>query len=304
MVAFIDDHRDVYGVAPICAVLQMAPSTYYAHKARQRDPSPRARRDRILRGHIRRVWQTDHCVYGARKVWRALRREGHTVARCTVERLMRQMGLEGVRRGRAWTTTTGSDPRAGRPVDLVDRDFTVDAPNRLWVADYTFVATWHGFVYTAFVIDAYARRIVGWRCSTHQRTEFVLDALEQAIHDRTRDGRDGVNGVIHHSDAGSQYLAIRYGDRLVDAGINPSVGSVGDSYDNSLAETIIGLYKTEVVRRRGPWRTIDDVEFATLEWVHWFNTRRLFGPIGYVPPAEHEANYYAALGQLTLPGLN
>jgi len=301
MVAFIDDHRDVYGVEPICAVLPIAPSTYHWHKARQRDSalrSARARRDRDLRGHIRRVWQTNHSVYGARKVWHELRREGHQVARCTVERLMRQMGLEGVTRSRAWTTTTDSTSSTGRPADLVDRVFTVAAPNRLWVADYTFVATWRGFCYTAFVIDAYARRIVGWRCSTHQRAEFVLDALEQAIYDRTRGGLDG---LIHHSDAGSQYLAIRYGDRLVDAGINPSVGSVGDSYDNSLAETIIGLYKTEVIRRRGPWRGIDDVEFATLEWVHWFNTRRLFGPIGYIPPAEHEANHYAAQGQLTLP---
>ena len=301
MVAFIDDHREDYGVEPICRVLQIAPSTYY--DAKTRPPSARAVRDEQLKAHITAVWHANWRVYGARKVWRELRRQGVAVARCTVERLMRAEGLAGAVRGRAWKRTTLADAAAARPADLVDRQFTVDAPNRLWVADLTYVATWRGFVYVAFVIDAYARRIVGWRATTHLRTDLALDALEQALWDRDRAGH-ALDGLVHHSDRGSQYLAIRYTERLADAGIEPSVGSVGDSYDNSLAETVIGLFKTEVIRSRGPWRGIDDVEFATLEWVHWFNTARLLEPIGNIPPAEHEANYYAALGQLELPGLN
>ena len=230
MVAFIDDHRDDYGVEPICRVLQIAPSTYYDTKAR--GPSPRALRDEQLKTQIRAVWDANWQVYGARKVWHALRREGVAVARCTVERLMRAEGLAGAVRGRAWKRTTIPDAAAARPADLVDRHFTVAAPNRLWVADLTYVATWQGFVYVAFVIDAYARRIVGWRASTSLRTDLALDALEQALWDRERAGHE-LDGLVHHSDRGVQYLAIRYTDRLAQAGIEPSVGSVGDSYDNS-----------------------------------------------------------------------
>ncbi len=298
-VAFIDEHRDVYGVEPICQALAVAPSTYYEAKAGV--PSARAVGDEALKTVIRRLWADNYEVYGYRKMWHALRREGHVVARCRVQRLMRELGLTGAVRGRAFKRTTVTDQAASRPADLVERDFTVTAPNRLWVSDLTYVATWGGFVYVAFVIDAYARRIVGWRASTSLRTDLALDALEQALHDRQPAGSDG---LIHHSDRGVQYLAIRYTDRLAEAGIEPSVGSVGDSYDNALAESVIGLFKTEVIRRRGPWRNLDDVEFAVLEWVHWFNTTRLFEPIGHVPPAEFEDNYYAALGQLELPGVN
>jgi transposase InsO family protein len=291
IVRFIDDHRDAYGVEPICAVLPIAPSTYHRHHGRQLDPtrrSARAQRDAALCGEIQRVWDEHYQVYGPRKVWRQLRREGRQVARCTVRRLMRAMGLTGAVRGRAWITTTRPS-EAARPADLVDREFTATRPNHLWVADFTYVATWTGFVYVAFVIDAFARRIVGWRVASSMRTDFVLDALEQAIHAR---GGATPTGLIHHSDAGSQYLSMRYTDRLADAGIAPSVGSQGDAFDNALAETVIGLFKTEVIQRRGPWRSLEAVEFATLAWVDWFNTRRLFEPIGYVPPAEYEAQYY------------
>jgi transposase InsO family protein len=240
------------------------------------------------------VWEDNEHVYGPRKVWKQLRREGHRVARCTVERLMRALGLRGVVRGRAWKITTQSDPAAVRPTDLVDRQFTATRPNQLWVADFTYVATWRGFVYVAFVIDVFARRIVGWRVSASLRPAFVLDALEQASYDRRQ---AGVEDLIHHRDRGSQYLAMRYTDRLADAGIEPSVGSRGDSYDNALAESIIGLYQTEVIQRTGPWRPLEGVEFATLHWVDWFNTRRLLEPIGYVPPAEYEAQYYALASQ-------
>jgi transposase InsO family protein len=297
MVGFIDDHRDHFGVEPICAVLPIAPSTYFLHKAQQQTPaarSARAQRDDELRAAIQRVWDEHQQVYGPRKVWRQLRREGIRAARCTVERLMRAMGLRGAVRGRAWKITTQSDAAAARPADLVDRQFTATRPNQLWVADFTYVATWRGFVYVAFVIDVFARRIVGWRVSASLATDFVLDALEQAIYDRRG---AGVDDLIHHSDRGSQYLAMRYTDRLTDAGIEPSVGSRGDSYDNALAESIIGLYKTEVIQRKGPWRHLEGVEFATLEWVDWFNTRRLLEPIGYVPPAEYEAQYYALASQ-------
>jgi putative transposase len=293
MVGFIDDHRDRFGVEPICAVLPIAPSTYFLHKVQELDVakrSLRARRDDELRAVIQRVWDEHQQVYGPRKVWRQLRRESHRVARCTVERLMHQMGLQGAVRGRAWIVTTRSGAVVDRPSDLVDRRFTASRPNQLWVADFTYVATWRGFVYVAFVIDVFARRIVGWRVSESLRTDFVLDALEQAIYDRCG---AGVEGLVHHSDRGTQYLSMRYTDRLTDAGIEPSVGSRGDSYDNALAESVIGLFKTEVIQRKGPWRHLEAVEFATLEWVDWFNTRRLLEPIGYVPPAEYEARYYA-----------
>jgi transposase InsO family protein len=292
MVGFIDDHREVYGVESICTVVPIAPSTYFRHKRHQADPtrrSRRARRDDDLRVQIQRVWDQNEQVYGPRKVWKQLRREGHRVARCTVRRLMKAMGLEGAVRGRAWKTTTQSDLAASRPTDLVDRQFTATRPNQLWVADFTYVATWRGFVYVAFVIDVFARRIVGWRVSASLRTDFVLDALEQAISDR----RPALNALVHHSDHGTQYLSMRYTDRLADAGIAPSVGSRGDSYDNALAESVIGLFKTEVIQRKGPWRHVEMVEFATLAWVDWFNTRRLLEPIGYVPPAEYEASYEA-----------
>jgi transposase InsO family protein len=289
---FIDDHRAAYGVEPICAVLPIAPSTYFRWRAQQQDPatrSARARRDDELRATIRRVWTEHWEVYGPRKVWRQLRREGHIVARCTVERLMRDMGLFGAVRGRAWVTTTQSQPALDRPADLVDRAFEATRPNQLWVSDFTYVATWAGFVYVAFVIDVFARRIVGWRVSSSMRTDFVLDALEQAIYAR---GGTTPAGLVHHSDQGTQYLSMRYTDRLADAGIAPSVGSRGDAYDNALAESVIGLFKTEVIQRLGPWRNLEAVEFATLTWVDWFNTRRLLEPIGYVPPAEFEARYY------------
>ncbi len=289
MVSFIDAHREDHGVEPICRVLPIAPSTYFEHKARQADPgrlSARAKRDARLRDHIRRVWQENFGVYGVRKVWRQLKREGVDVARCTVERLMREMGLRGVVRGRTFKTTI-PDSSAGRPADLVMRDFSATRPNQLWVADLTYVATWRGFVYIAFVIDVFARRIVGWRASSSLRTDLALDALEQAIYDRPN-----ADELIHHSDRGCQYVSIRYTERLAEAGIEPSVGSVGDSYDNALAESVIGLYKTEVIRRRGPWRHLEAVEFATLEWVDWFNNRRLLEPIGNIPPAEYEAAFY------------
>ena len=292
MVNFIDEHRDVYGVGPICEVLPIAPSTYYTHREWREDPttrSERAQRDDILREHIQRVYDDNHQVYGSRKVWRQLKREGVEVARCAVERLMREMGLHGAVRGRAFKVTTIADEDAQRPQDLVKRDFSADAPNKLWVADLTYVPTWVGFVYVAFVADVFSRAIVGWRVSTSLRADLALDALEQAIHERPIE-----DGLIHHSDRGSQYLCIRYTARLVEAGISPSVGTVGDSYDNALAETIIGLFKTEVIRRRGPWRDVNSVEMAVLEWVAWFNNHRLLEPLGWIPPVEYERNYYDA----------
>jgi transposase InsO family protein len=290
MVGFIDDHRKVEGVESICKELPIAPSTYYAHKATQADPtklSPRRQRDASLRVEIRRVWDENFMVYGARKVWRQLVREGHRVARCTVERLMRQMGLHGVVRGKSKRTTVPSDLDP-RPLDLVRRVFHAERPNQLWVADFTYVATWTGFVYVAFVIDVFARMIVGWRAAKSMSAELTLDALEQALWARRIKGN-----LIHHSDHGSQYIAIRYSERLIDAGILPSTGSVGDAYDNALAETINGLFKAEVIRRRGPWKSLEAVEYATLEWVDWFNNKRLLEPIGNVPPAEFEKAYYA-----------
>jgi len=277
-------------------VLPIAPSTYHSHVAQRRDPSlmsTRAQRDAALKPEITRVFEEHFEVYGVRKIWHQLKREGFDVARCTVERLMREMGLRGVIRGKPVKTTI-SDKAAPCPLDHVNRDFHAPAPNMLWVSDFTYVATWQGFVYVAFVIDVFARRIVGWRASRTAHAGFVLDALEQALHDR-RPLHGG--GLIHHSDRGSQYVSIKYTERLADAGIEPSVGSVGDSYDNALAETINGLYKAEVIHRRGPWRSFEAVEFATLEWVDWFNNRRLLGPIGNVPPAEAERNYYAMLDE-------
>jgi transposase InsO family protein len=296
MIAFIDDHREAYGVEPICKVLPIAPSTYHSHVAQQIDTtrrSARARRDADLKIEVQRVFAENFGVYGARKVWRQLQREGFTVARCTVERLMAKLGLQGVIRGRPVRTTVG-DKAAPCPLDHVNRQFQAPRPNALRVSDFTYVATWSGFVYVAFVIDAYARRIVGWRVSRTAHAGFVLDALEQALHER-RPVHGG--GLVHHSDRGSQYLSIRYTERLADAGVEPSVGSVGDSYDNALAETINGLYKAEVIHRRGPWRSFEAVEFATLQWVDWFNNRRLLEPIGNIPPAEAEARYCATLEQ-------
>jgi transposase InsO family protein len=295
MIAFIDAHRGDYGVEPICRVLPIAPSTYHDHAVKQRDPSrlpARAQRDLALKPEILRVHAENFGVYGVRKVWRQMQREGFGIARCTVERLMRELGLQGVIRGKPVRTTV-SDKAAPCPLDQVNRQFHAPAPNRLWVADFTYVATWAGFVYVAFVIDVYARYIVGWRVSRTAHAGFVLDALEQAIHKR----RPNRGGLVHHSDRGSQYLSIKYTERLAEAGIEPSVGSVGDSYDNALAETINGLYKAEVVHRRGPWRSFEAVEYATLEWVDWFNNKRLLEPIGNVPPAEAEKRYYAMLDE-------
>ena len=301
---FVDANRESYGVEPICRMLPIAPSTYYEQKAREKDPSrlpARAKRDVQLRGEIRRVRQENFDVYGVRKVWRQLCREGRDVARCTVARLMREMGLQGAVRGRRFKTTK-PDSSGGRPMDLVERDFNATRPNELWVSDLTYIATWRGFVYVAFVIDVFARLIVGWRATTSLTAGIALDALEQALHERRLDPEDP---LVHHSDRGVQYVSLRYTERLAEAGIEPSVGSRGDSYDNALAESIIGLYKTEVIRRRGPWRGLEDVEFATLEWVHWYNTQRLLEPIGNVSPVEYEMNYYRSQeGSLEMARLN
>lgn len=299
MIAFIDDHREAHGVEPICKVLPIAPSTYPDHVAKRADPeklSARAKRDLALKPEIARVFAENFEVYGARKVWRQLNRESIPVARCTVERLMSALGLHGVIRGKPVRTTV-SDKAAPCPLDRVNRDFRAPAPNMLWLSDFTYVSTWSGFVYVAFVIDAYARRIVGWRVSRTAHASFVLDALEQALHDR-RPVRRG--GLVHHSDRGSQYVGIRYSERLAEAGIEPSVGSVGDSYDNALAETVNGLYKAEVIHRSGPWRSFEAVEYATASWVEWFNNRRLLAPIGNIPPAEAEERYYAALDEQSM----
>jgi putative transposase len=299
MIGFIDDHRGAYGVEPICKVLPIAPSTYHAHAARRADPArlpARAQRDVLLAAEIQRVFDANFGVYGVRKVWRQLGREGKRVARCTVARLMRRMGLQGAVRGREVRTTV-SNPAVVCPLDRVNRQFHAPRPNALWLSDFTYVATWQGFVYVAFVIDAFARRIVGWRVSRTAHAGFVLDALEQALYER-RPVQGG--GLVHHSDRGVQYVSIRYTERLADADIELSVGSVGDSYDNALAETINGLYKTEVIRRMGPWRSLETVEFATLEWVEWFNNRRLLEPIGNIPPAEAEARYYQQIETLAM----
>jgi len=292
MARFIDEHREQYGVEPICEVLPIAPSVYRELKAREREPErrpARARRDDGLCEHIRRVWHENKAVYGPRKVWKQLKREGHTVARCTVARLMRRLGLQGTVRGRKFKVTTIPDLMAPRPLDLVTRQFTATRPNQLWVADLTYVATWRGFTYVAFVIDVFSRRIVGWRASNSLRSDLALDALEQALYDRPIGEAER---LVHHSDRGVQYLSIRYTERLAEAGIEPSVGSVGDSYDNAMAESVIGLFKAEVIHRLGPWKGLDDVEFATLDWVAWFNSKRLLEPLGYVPPIEFEEAYY------------
>ena len=288
MIGFIDQHRSEYGVEPICAQLPIAPSTYYEHKARAAEPEllpPRVGRDAELSPEIRRVYDENFRVYGVRKVWRQLGREQISVARCTVERLMRSLGLQGVVRGKKRRTTISQD-QASYPADRVKRQFTARRPNQLWVADFTYVATWAGFVYVAFVIDVFARRIIGWRVARSMQTDLVLDALEQALWSRS-----GAKGTVHHSDRGSQYLSIRYTERLAEAGVELSVGSVGDSFDNALAETIIGLYQTEVIHHRGLWRQLEEVEYATLEWVDWFNHRRLLTSIGNLPPAEVELRY-------------
>ncbi len=288
---FIDAHRGVHGVEPICRVLPIAPSTYYEHAARRADPArapARVQRDADLGPQIQRVWTEHESVYGAHKVWKQLHRERIEVARCTVERLMKRLGIRGVVRGKPVRTTI-PDPARPCPLDRVNRKFAAKRPNSLWVSDFTYVSTWQGFAYVAFIIDVFARRIVGWRVSATARTDFVLDALEQALHER----RPTQSSLVHHSDRGSQYLSIRYTDRLVEAGIEPSVGSVGDSYDNALAETINGLYKAEVIHRLGPWRSRDAVELATLKWVDFFNHRRILTSIGNIPPAEAEANYHA-----------
>ena len=291
MIRFVDAYRDDHGVEPICRVLEIAPSTYHAHARRRSQPetaSRRVRRDVELTQEIRRVFDENFQVYGVRKVWRQLRREGFDVARCTVARLMKKMALQGVIRGRRVRTTV-ADTAAPCPLDHVNRQFKAPRPNVLWVSDFTYVATWVGFVYVAFVIDAYARRIVGWRVSRSAHAGFVLDALEQAIHDRKPISS---GGIVHHSDRGVQYVSIKYTERLAEAGLVPSVGSVGDSYDNALAESMNGLYKTELIRNKGPWRGLDDLELATLEWVDWFNHRRLFEDHGRIPPAEFEDRYY------------
>jgi putative transposase len=294
MSVFIDEHRGCFGVEPICRALQVAPSTYYAIRERQLRPAPRTLRDGELLVEIRRAYAASSGLYGVRKVWWQLQQDGIAVARCTVERLMRHAGLEGVVRGKARRTTI-ADERADRPADLVDRDFTATAPNQLWVADFTYVATWSGVVYVAFVIDVYSRRIVGWKADTNMRTGLVLDTLEMALWSRDRAGIPVEAGLIHHHDNGSQYTSFAFTQRLVDAGVDASVGSVGDAYDNALAESTIGLYKAEKIRREGPWKTLSDVELATLEWVDWFNTTRLHSACGRLSPAQYEGRYMEIL---------
>jgi putative transposase len=286
----VDAHRTTHGVESICKVLQIAPSGYWRHQARQRNPElrcKRAKRDEQLMPQVRRVWDANMQVYGVDKIYKQMNRQAIEVARCTVQRLMRRLGLQGVRRGKQVRTTI-PDAKAPCPLDRVNRQFTADRPNQLWVSDFTYVSTWQGFVYVAFVIDVFARRIVGWRVSRSMKTDFVLDALEQALYARKRE-RD--ESLICHNDRGSQYVSIRYTERLAQAGIEPSVGSKGDSYDNALAETINGLYKAEVIHRKPSWKTLETVELATLSWVAWFNNERLMGPLGYIPPAEAERLY-------------
>ncbi len=291
----MDAHRERFGVEPICEVLEIAPSTYYS--AKSRPPCRRRLRDEQLKADIRRVFEANYAVYGARKVWRQLNREGVVVARCTVERLMAQMGLQGRVRGKKRRTTIPADV-SPRPTDLVERTFAATRPNALWVADITYVATWSGFAYAAFVIDVFSRRIVGWRVDRTLRASLALDALEMAIWAR----REPLDGLVHHSDRGVQYLAIVYTERLAEAGAVTSVGSKGDSYDNALAESVIGLYKSELIFNRGPWRSVEDVELATLAWVHWWNTTRLHSAIGHVPPAEFERQWHGGHKSEALSG--
>lgn len=299
MTAFIEEHRGFYGVEPMCKMLQIAPSTYYERRAVLRDPSrasARTKSDASLCLKIEAIWEENRRLYGARKIWHVLRRDSEDVARCTVERLMKVLGVRGVVRGKK-VVTTNPDTSHACPDDKVNRQFFADCPNQLWVSDFTYVSTWSGTVYVAFVIDVFARRIVGWRASTSMKTQFVLDALEQAIWQRkTPDNKS----LVHHSDRGSQYLSIKYTERLADADIDLSVGSVGDAYDNALAECVIGLFKTEVINQIGPWKSVRDVEWETLKWVDWYNSRRLLGPIGYIPPAEAEEAFYANLKSLDM----
>jgi len=285
--AVIDAQRDEYGVEPICRTLGVAPSTYYAVKEREREPSERAVRDTVLLAEIRRVYEANFSVYGARKVWWQCQREGIEVARCTVERLMAKNGLQGAVRGMKHRTTV-VDEQADRAPDLVDRDFTAHAPNRLWVADFTYVSTWSGICYVAFAIDVFSRRIVGWKADTSMKTSLVLDTLQMGLWTRDHAGIPVADGLVHHSDAGSQYTSFAFTQHLIDADVDASIGSVGDAYDNALAESTIGLYKTELIRRRGPWKTIDQIELATLEWVDWYNHRRLHGACDRLPPVEYE----------------
>lgn len=296
MITFIDEYRPRWGVEPICKVLPIAPSTYYATK--KDPPSARSVRDEELKVEIIRAFKQNFSVYGADKIWTQLRREGTQVARCTVERLMKDLGIKGAVRGKKHFTTFPDDTSV-RPADLVDRVFSAPAPNKLWVADLTYVRTWSGFVYVALIIDVYARMIVGWQASRSLKADLALDALEQAIWSRKDMGLDE---LVHHSDRGSQYLAIRYTERIAEAGGVNSVGSRGDSYDNAMAESVIGLYKTELIRNKGPWRHLEDVEFGTLEWVDWWNHRRLLEPIGMIPPAEAEAAYYSQLVSTEMVG--
>jgi transposase InsO family protein len=298
VIDFMEDHHDAYGIEPMCKILRIAPSTWYARKSQKADPekrSERAKMDDVMSVKIRKVFEDNFSVYGARKVWHQLRRQGEDIGRDAVARLMKAMGLQGVVRGKPVRTTL-QDKNQPCPLDHVNRIFKADRPNQLWVSDFTYVRTWKGFVYVAFVIDVFSRTIVGWKASTTAHAEFVLEALDQALYAR----RPAKDKLIHHSDRGSQYLSIKYTEKLAQAGIQPSVGSVGDSYDNALAETINGLYKAEVIHRCGPWRNFQDVEYATLTWVNWFNNHRLYQPIGNIPPAELEAHYYARIATLKL----
>ncbi len=295
----IDEHRGEHGVEPICRVLEVAPSTYYEVKRREREPSERACRDASLVVEVRRVHEASGGLYGARKVWWQLQRDGIAVARCTVERLMRQEGLQGVTRGGKRWRTTVRDKEAQRAPDRVDRDFSAEAPDQLWVADFTYVSTWLGVCYVAFVIDVFSRRIVGWKADRTMKTSLVLDTLSMALWARDHAGLPVPAGeLVHHSDAGSQYTSFAFSERLIDAGVDASIGSVGDAYDNALAETTIGLYKAEVIDRDGPWKTMAAVEFATLKWVDWYNNTRLHGACDRCPPAEFEAIHHSLQAQL------
>ncbi|AXC65225.1 IS3 family transposase [Salmonella enterica subsp. diarizonae serovar 59:z10:-] len=289
LMPLVNTLRDEHGVGPVCHELDIAPSTYYRHQQHRRHPerrSQRVQRDDLLKPEIQRVYDENHSVYGVRKVWRQLLREGISVARCTVARLMTVMGLVGVRRGKkVRTTVSRKDAAAG---DRVNRQFVAERPNQLWVADFTYVSTWQGFAYVAFIIDVFAGRIVGWRVSSSMETTFVLDALEQALWARRP------SGTIHHSDKGSQYVSLAYTQRLKDADLLASTGSTGDSYDNAMAESINGLYKAEVIHRKS-WKNRAEVELATLTWVDWYNNRRLLERLGYIPPAEAEQAWYASI---------
>jgi len=298
IVDYIDANREEFGVEPICKVLQVAPSTYYS--AKKRPPSARAVRDAVLLPILLALWQANYSVYGAHKLWKAARRAGHDIGRDQVARLMRELGIRGVKRGRR-VITTRRDDTAARSPDLVKRNFTATGPNQLWVTDLTYVPTWSGVAYTCFIVDAFSRMIVGWRVASTMRTEMVLDALEMARWSRgTR-----LEGLVTHSDAGSQFTSIRFGERLAEIGAVPSIGTVGDSYDNALAEAVNALYKTELIRgpAQGPWRTVEDVELATLGWVHWHNTERLHGYLNDVPPSEFEAAYAAQQTDQQLVGI-